>query len=369
MNKNKITVIIPTLGYGGAEKNIINLSEEWLKYGYSITIICMNNKGELITELNKKIELIDLKIKKISSFIVPLINYFTKNEAHIILVNIWPLNSYALIAGAIAKFKGCIYITEHNNIEKSYIKNNLFKKIYYRILIKLSYKYSTGIICVSKGLAEEIIKIMPNIIDKIKIIYNPIKILNEKREKINISSEKIWGVGDVFKILSVGELKKQKNHELLINAINIMKKEINLKLIVVGGGVLLDELKGKVKKLNLEDNIEFVGYQKDVEKWYSTADLFVLTSNWEGFGNVIVEALGYGLPIVSTNCPYGPSEILDGGVYGDLIECNNINSLINAIREKIKIKKPIIENIKRAEEFNCIKIARQYKDYFDLTSK
>jgi glycosyltransferase involved in cell wall biosynthesis len=117
--------------------------------------------------------------------------------------------------------------------------------------------------------------------------------------------------------------------------------------------------------MKLEKNIELLGYKEETEKWYSTADIFILTSDWEGFGNVIVEAMAYGLPIISTNCLYGPAEILENGDYGDLVECNDADGIVLAVLRNANRNKPITKNLNRAQDFSADKIAEEYLNFFE----
>lgn len=370
MTNKKIIIVAPNLKVGGAEKNIVKLIREWLKYGYVIKLILNKKTGELLKGIPEEVEIINLNQDRLINIIYPLYKYLSNNKPNIIWVNLWPLTSYAIIAWLLTGRIGQIFVTEHNNFEKSYIKKNIFRRIYFRLLLNYTHTYANGVTTVSNGLQYSLIKLVPRLKNKIKTIYNPI--VENKKEKVTEEELKslskiIWNQEDSFKILTVGEFKTQKNHELLIDALKIIiNKKINVNLIILGNGILYEKIRKKIKEMKLEKEIMLPGYQEETEKWYKTADLFILTSNWEGFGNVIVEAMEYGLPIISTNCPHGPSEILADGLYGDLIECNQVNQLVEAIEKNIKleIKKPIEVNVSRASNYSVEKIAKEYIDLF-----
>ena len=141
---------------------------------------------------------------------------------------------------------------------------------------------------------------IPN--SKIKTIHNPLNlkiIYKLKQDKINIDDNS-------FNFITIGRLDKGKNHQLLIKAM----QNINAKLYIIGDGILKNELKNQIKKLNLENKIFLLGRQKNPYKILSKADCFVFSTNYEGFPNVLLEALACELPIISTDCPSGPREIL-----------------------------------------------------------
>ena len=144
----------------------------------------------------------------------------------------------------------------------------------------------------------------------------------------------------------------------------MIPSDLSIKLIILGDGPLKYKLKDLIKELNQEYRIELKGFVIEIEKYYSTATTFVLSSRWEGFANVLVEALKYNLPIISTDCDFGPNEILENGKYGILIP------VINYLDIKREILKIINDNLKfengylRALDFKVDKIGNKYLEYF-----
>ena len=133
-------------------------------------------------------------------------------------------------------------------------------------------------------------------------------------------------------------------------------------LNIVGDGPLKNELIQFVNDLKLQNYITFHGFQKNLKNFYLNSDLFVLSSIYEGFGNVIVEAMSYGVQIISTDCPSGPSEILDNGKYGILVPINDEKSISYAIKNIINNKFDVKLLINRAKDFEIMNIAKQYLD-------
>ena len=194
--------------------------------------------------------------------------------------------------------------------------------------ISLTYNFCDGVIAVSNGVKEDLNKIAFLNKNKIIVIHNPITFTyNNNDNKSSIYKWTNFG----SKILSVGSLIEQKDHKTLINAFNIISKKINAELVIIGEGHLFKELTNQINKLKLSNKIKILPFTTNLEKFYRDADLFVLSSQWEGFGNVIVESLEQGTPVVSTDCQSGPSEILTSKKYGELVPINNEKSLSNAI--------------------------------------
>jgi glycosyltransferase involved in cell wall biosynthesis len=228
----------------------------------------------------------------------------------------------------------------------------------------LTYRFASGIISVSNGVKEDLMKISNVPHNKIKVIYNPAATgVSNHRESKRVRVD-LWGDDHTYNILTVAELKKEKDHETLIKAFSSLPKALNAKLIILGEGYLRESLSDLIEQLDLHNSVELVGFVDNPYPWYLSADLFVLSSRWEGFGNVIVEALECGVPVVSTDCPTGPREILDNGRYGKLVPIGDYKALSIAIEESSKMTHSHELLINRAQDFSVSRISIEYLNYF-----
>ena len=157
----------------------------------------------------------------------------------------------------------------------------------------------------------------------IGLVHNPLAIMMPPPSKLQNMS----GV----RIVSVGRLVPQKRFDVLIRAVAEFATYTDVRLKIFGTGPLLTSLRELSSSLNVGDRVEFMGFSKEPDEIYRSADIFVLASDFEGFGLVLIEALAYGLPIVATDAPYGPREILGGGTFGDLVECGDSHALCEAM--------------------------------------
>lgn len=226
-----------------------------------------------------------------------------------------------------------VITTIHNNVEKTaFVKLSYLLTFILKTIIKLLYPLSNLIITVSNGVAFNL-KNHFGVNKRILTIYNGIPVksnLRFKPKKKNV-------------ILFIGRLVEQKDPITLINAFYLLQKDIpSSKLVIVGDGPLKKTLKNLVFDLGISKKVNFIGWVEKIDQYTKTANIFVLTSKREGFGYALIEAMSYGLPIVSTNAPYGPSEILDNGRYGVLV---NVNS-------SQEIKDSLIKLLKNKETYN-----------------
>ncbi|MCC6274950.1 MAG: glycosyltransferase [Leptospiraceae bacterium] len=226
-----------------------------------------------------------------------------------------------------------------------------------RFTIGIFYPLAQARIGVSNGVAKDIEKLGRLKENSVRVIYNPIVKDEEDIEKDFINP---WDKSTAKKILTVGNLKIEKNHELLIRAFAKVKKTINAVLVILGEGELRKKMEDLIHELNLSDSVKLPGYVPNPYPWYKNADLFVLSSNHEGFGNVIVEALSCGIPVVSTNCPSGPGEILESGKYGILVPVNDSNAMAAAIIKSLNMEHDKVKLENRANDFSTENIGEKY---------
>ena len=152
----------------------------------------------------------------------------------------------------------------------------------------------------------------------------------------------------------------------MIRALAIHRRQFDSRLIILGTGPLSETLRDLVVQLGLEDSIDFLGFRSNVLPFIRQADAFVLSSRCEGFGNVIVEALGCGTPVISTRCEYGPAEILDDGRYGVLVETRNPAAMARAMDEVASLRDQFPAEMlrQRAGEFSYAACATRYLALF-----
>ncbi len=193
------------------------------------------------------------------------------------------------------------------------------------------------------------------------VVYNAISISDIQESTREISE---IPHDEVPTAITVGRHVEQKDHETLLRAFAIVRKQMMAKLILVGQGPRRNELDVLCRNLCIEDCVLFAGWQQNPFAWMSRADLFVLSSRFEGFGNVLVEAMACGLPVISTDCPSGPREIVCDGRAGLLVPVGDANALASAMLSVFQnhaLKKRLTEESRvRARAFDIGVIGPAY---------
>ena len=345
----KISLFLPALCGGGAERVFINLAKGFAKRGFHVDFVLAQKEGSYVDEIPNFPELIHVlelnqKQKKtfrtIKSF--PSIIKYLKKEQPEILISGLHANIPVLFAKKISKVNTRVIITEHNTFS---FQNKLLPKPYKILnlfLTRLIYPYADRILAVSNGVADDLMNVTGLKNEKLMTIYNPI-ITNEIINKAVSHLDHPWFYPDEPPvIISIGRLSEQKNFKILIRAFAKVCKYKSARLMILGEGEERKELEELIRQLNLEDVVCLPGFVSNPYPYLIRSRLFVLSSNWEGLPTVLVEALYCNTPIIATDCHSGPREILQDGKFGTLVPINDENELANEIISELDKKK---ENI------------------------
>ena len=344
MKKIKLYIFHPYSRIGGADLSLSRLINNLDDKKYSITFITLE-KPKIKFYLKRKIEIHIIKRKRAIYSIFELRNIVKKNinqySKIIFISNQHFANIISVIALRGIKSAKLILIERNNPIELDY-SNKLKDKII-KILIKITYRFSDKIIAISKELAKDLEKLCNK---KVTTIYNPAF----DKNIFKLAAKKI--IKKNFKIiLNVARFEKQKNHIMLLQSFKDIHNTVNAKLFLIGYGSEKKKIIEYIKKNNLKKRVTLISNNKNVYSYYKIADLFVLSSIYEGFGNVLVEAGMFKIPIISTNCKSGPKEILKNGKYGDLVN----------IGDKKKMSKLIVKNLKKSDKSKISKMYQSLK--------
>ena len=362
-NSGSISIVLPDLRAGGAERLHVYLANDWTEKGYSVEFLLMQKRGELLTLLAPDIKVISLDVDCIRRFIKPLAVHLRRSRPDIIIAAMWPLTSAAVISWILSWKCGRLYLSDHNQLSISCIEELKVSSLFLKALMRFTYPFANGIIAVSRGVKEDLCSLGRFRDNQVEVIYNPTATGVSFQREAQPVQEQLWGRSFKYHILSVGTLTKQKDYETLIRAFLLIPEDLNAKLVIVGEGPLRGELKSLIEQLGLNDRVVLPGFAMDPYPWFRSADLFVLSSRWEGFGNVIVEALECGVPVVSTDCLSGPAEILENGRYGRLVPVQDIEALADAIINSLTEPHDREILMRRAQDFSVRKISDQYLVY------
>ena len=374
----KIAVFIYSLGGGGAERVVSQLIPYLENNGFDVYLVLMNNTCVYPFETKNKPFFLENSKTTESNVLKFLKIPFLAYKYHIFLKKNKINKSFSFLTrpgfiSVLTKWfnkKRTIIISERSNSSLQYGNHNLQSWIN-NFLIKELYPKADLIIANSNGNAQDLITNYNVPRYKITTIYNPISL----EAIFDIEPKKDFFDTNYFNLVSVGRLDNGKNHQLLIKSLEFFKLQ-KVRLYIFGDGILKTELEKTIQDLKLENRVFLMGFESNPYKYLKAADLFVFSSNHEGFPNVILEAMACELPIVSTNCPSGPNEIFKVNTdydfsdnvltdYGILVPRNNIKKMVEAINILMQNKKYYqnckTQVVKRVEDFEANKILDEFK--------
>jgi glycosyltransferase involved in cell wall biosynthesis len=298
---------------------------------------------------------------------VPRLARFLRAEKpDILLANVDLNNVAALLAKALSFSATQVVICQHNSMASAFNdgENSLYRHVpsFYRLLAPLIARavgVSAGISAELRGLSR-----LPD--DRVLTINNPV-IGPDFEMRSQEAADHAWleQTGQPT-FVTAGRLVPQKDHATMIRALAIHRRRLDSRLIILGSGPLNEALQDLVAKLGLTGSVDFLGFRANILPFIRRADAFLLSSRSEGFGNVIVEALGCGTPVISTACDYGPGEILDNGRYGVLVEPRHPAALAGAMDQVAILRERFPRELlrQRAEEYSYAASAYGYMAMF-----
>lgn len=312
------------LAYGGAQRVAIDLHKGGLDAGFSSKLFGLSKDPNFSIKGASS-----LKYKTPYKLIVfiKLWRYFNKevNASEVVHVHLFPAVFYVSVLHILKLIPNCkLILTEHNTT------NNRRNKFWGKMIDYLTYKPYQKIIAISEGTAEALLKWKPSIKQKVQIINNGAHLTFEN---FIIRKQKLSPI-----IISVGRLHVQKNYKTALCALSKLK-ELNFEYWIAGLGELEGELKDQVEQLGLQDKVKFLGYVKDIPSLLKEVDIFLFTSQWEGFGLASVEAMNASLPCVVSNVPGLRDLVKEDGEDAFLVDPFNENIIAQRLAELIENNK------------------------------
>ncbi|WP_176758706.1 glycosyltransferase [Thiohalorhabdus denitrificans] len=358
-----MAILMPSRSWGGIERVIVNLINQLSISGIQVDLLLSRDREvPYPEELNPNTNVIDLGTYHKLSAILPVARYLQKFKPDALLTAKDHGANVGIISAELSRTNTPVFVSIHSSLSQTVTK---FTRKFW---VKHLYPRANAIITVSQGAARGLcttFKIKP---EKVHVIYNPIT--NQSLFHLaNESPNHPWLLNNRSApvILGVGRLSSSKDFPTLIKAFKKVREEMPARLLIIGEGEKREYLENLIEELGLQNDVDLPGFYSNPYSIMKKADLFALSSAWEGFGNVLAEAISLGTPAVSTNCPSGPSEILNGGLYGPLVPVGDVDSMAKAMKE-VLVNPPNPESLRKAGlRFSQENIALEYQKIMGLS--
>lgn len=364
---NRVALFTTGLAGGGAERVMLSLARAFVDEGLDVDLVVTKAHGPLVTEVPDKVRLVDLGSKRIITSLPALVKYFRHERPRSTLSALPSTNCIAVWARALAQSPTRLILSEHNTLSSAAAEDADWRKRVLPKLMSWSYPKADGLVAVSTGVADDLARVTGVKRSEIKVIHNPIvseSLIKSSQEDVG---HEHFANDNLPVILGVGRLIEQKDFRTLILAFRTVLEIRSARLLILGEGPQRKMLESLIQELDLGDLVSMPGFVKNPFSYMRRADVFVLSSRWEGFGNVIVEAMACGTPVVSTDCPNGPGEILEDGKWGQLVEVGSPDKMASAIIHTLN--RDYRNANERAQDFTVAKAAKLYLRMLQVNPK
>jgi len=352
--------LLPDLRGGGAERVAVNLANNLAQRGYAVDMVLLLATGEFMADLRPGIRVVDLTVQRMRWALPALMSYVRQAKPAAMLVNMWPLTLVALWARTLTRLPTRMVLAEHTTWSRSELLARPTVGWQVRTSMHHFFHKADGIVAVSNGAADDLARFARLDRRSISVIYNPV-VGAERPVSDEVLQPAGWWNGPHKRVLAVGTLKAIKDYATLLDAFAALRQQVDARLLILGEGECRAALELQVRRLGLEGSVFMPGFAKDTAPYYQRADLHVLSSTGEGLPTVIIEALAAGTPVVSTDCPSGPREILVGGQFGRLVPVGDAPALATAMAESLASPHDRAALKARAQDFSIDKAVDQYE--------
>jgi glycosyltransferase involved in cell wall biosynthesis len=335
-----VALFVPSLGGGGAEKMVVHIANTLVERGYRVDLVLSHDHGELSGLVDERVRRIDLASPQVSRSLGALCAYLVRARPPALLSVLDRANVVAVLAKLLTRSSTRIVISQRSNYSRSAENNGSGRSRALALLVRLLYPFADALVGISDGVADDIRRTVRIAPEKVVTIYNPVLPTDFQPPPPRPGLHAFFDNREAPVIIAVGRLSAAKDYGTLLRAFAKVRQSLDARLIILGEGELRQSLVDLAEQLGISPFMAMPGFVADPASWMVQADLFVLSSAWEGFGNVVVEALACGLPVVSTDCESGPGEILDRGKWGRLVPVGNADAFAEALVASLREPKP-----------------------------
>lgn len=336
-----VALFLPTLEGGGAEKTMLRLAGAFAGSGLRVDVIVARAEGALLRQLPDGVRLIDLHARRMIAGVLPLASYLRRHQPQALLSTLELANLVAVLARWISG-RPVRTIIRVPGMLSEYDQSTLKKKIERR-LIAMACAWADGMVAVSQAVANDLAMNAGMGMDRIAVIYNPVISPELKEKACQPVAHPFFQPGQPPVILGAGRLVEVKDFTTLIRAFAIVREHQPARLVILGNGEQRQGLENLIEQMGLKADVSLPGFVDNPLAYMSKASVFVLPSIRETFGNVIIEAMACGCPVVCSDCPGGVAEVHAYGKYAAMTPVKDPEEMAKTILRFLAGERPQVD--------------------------
>jgi glycosyltransferase involved in cell wall biosynthesis len=341
---------------------MLNLAGAFAKCGLDVDLVVATAEGPYFSQVPPEVRMIDLAAGRVLSSLPGLVRYLRQHRPAALVSAMEHTSLVALWARGLARVPARVVVSIQITVSQQLQKGPPLRGRLAMAFAGSFYRMAQGVVAVSDGVADDFTRVTGFPRACIRTIYNPV-LTPELRALARAPLSHPWFVtGDPPVVLGVGRLAAQKDFPTLIQAFARVRSQRPARLLILGDGEKRSALIRLVQTLGLAADVSLPGYVDNPFAYLRRCSVFVLSSAYEGLPSVLIEAMACGVPVVSTDCPSGPAEILEGGRYGRLVPVGDVDAMAAAISATLQEIPDTAATRHRAEAFSVEASAAQYLD-------
>jgi glycosyltransferase involved in cell wall biosynthesis len=370
MEEKNIAFFGPNYGVGGAGRVCSDIGKALARKRYDVDFLVDGNYSgdnyleeglpsncRLVKLTDAQYDRSEYNLNYYYSLLRSLAQYLSTETVGVLISNMTKFNIISVWERAISGSAFNLALVEHNLLSHGITGRSRILSY----LVRFHYPFADRVITVSSDIKEDLCKNHGVISDRCVTIRNPLNV-QSVRAKSQERVDHDWLLSEVPVVIGVGRFAEQKEFSVLLEAFDLLTSRLDVQLVLAGDGPLREELQALTRELGLEENVDFLGFVSNPYKYMKEADLLAISSHYEGFGVVATEALACGTPVVSTDCPGGPSDILEDGQYGELVDVGDAHGLANAMHRVLEDPPDSERLVERAQSYRVDSVADRYDE-------
>lgn len=333
--------------------------------GLDVDLVLARSMGEYLSKVPERVRLVDLQVPRLRATPPHLASYLRRERPAALLSAYDHLNILPVAARVLSGVRTRLVCTVHINLSThlKLTQPGVRSRAYARLL-RAAFHSADHTVCVSQGVADDVVTNLGVSPERVSVIYNPV-LLDRVRELAEEPVDHPWfQPGGPPVILGMGRLDAQKDFPSLLRAFSIVRQKKAAKLAILGEGNERAQLEQLVEDLKIDGDVWLPGFVENPYRYLKRAAVFAMSSRWEGLPLVLIEALALGVSVVSTDCPSGPREVLENGRWGRLVPMGDSAALADAIGNALD--KPIVAPPAALERFDMEQVVSQYLNVLGL---
>lgn len=364
-SKLRILFYVAALNGGGAERHLVRIINDLDRGQFEPVLVLARSGGAYDGSVRCDVPTAVLEKTGVFPICWNLRSVIHQHQPHVVFSLLDPSNIHCLLASRGLARRPRLIVGVQDTPSLAYRGPWWSRKRLLRTLMSALYPFADCVVASSAAVRADLRSLSPAVAENCRVIYNA----GYDPEVLRGAAEACSDIpANVPLMVACGRLTEQKGFSYLLDALAIVRRTIPAHLCLVGEGPDRRALQCRVSSLQLHNAVHLVGFQSNPFRFMAAADVFVLSSLWEGFGNVIVEAMACGTPVVATNCRSGPDEIIRHGVHGLLVPPRDPQALAEALKRLLtddRLRRRLAENgMRRARDFSDSMITRRYEQLF-----